>query len=152
MRKLQRTTEELYATNIKMLQRLQKVASSSNQLSFSDTASVTGSVRSVMSVVSLTGFEHTLSQSRLYNRLHRNNQRASTFGQAMPQGWSMLSGINLSEVSNIAVYRLEIALKYVYNSRRYTALAPPSPLQRLSAYRNRDGQNERYRIFKGNDS
>lgn len=150
MRKLQRTTEELYTTNIKMLQRLQKVASSSNQLSFSDTASVTGSVRSVMSVyvVSLASFEHTLSRSRLYNRLHRNNQRASIFGQGIPQGWSILSGISLSEVSNIAVYRLDISLKYVYSSRRYTTLAPPSPLQRLSAYRNRDGQNERYQFLK----
>lgn len=72
-----------------------------------------GSIRSWTSRIS---FETVLSNSRIYRRVRRS-------GSSQPEsaGWSVLSGLSLSDISNLSVFHLGICPAELSNPECYRA-------------------------------
>ena len=65
-------------------------------------------------------FEHDLQASRVYERnAHRHSHYSLPSSTGISRGWSYLSGLSLSEISDISVIALPIALQEVYSSSQY---------------------------------
>ena len=65
-------------------------------------------------------FEEDLRTSRVYGRTISKVNRMSVSSSKFSTGWSFLSTISLSDVSNISVVSLPVSAGELWNSQRYT--------------------------------
>ena len=66
-------------------------------------------------------FEKDLQTSPVYSRTNRKHSMLSLpSSAARTTGWSVFSGISLSEVSNLSVFALPISVYELYNKQAYT--------------------------------
>lgn len=66
-------------------------------------------------------FDEDLHMSRVYQRMRVRSSGESCFSKDAPTvGWSLLSGLSCSDVSNLSVLGLLITTAEIYNGRLYT--------------------------------
>ena len=65
-------------------------------------------------------FEEDLSASRVYSRASLNPARLSVASSTSSVGWSFLSGLSLSDISNLSTISLPISSRELWNHHRYT--------------------------------
>lgn len=95
------------------------------------------SIRSMSSILPTTDsylvpFERTLLDTRVYRKVKRSGSMSSSDSSARKgDGWSQLSGLSLSEISNISVVNLKpVIVERRASMRRFTRSIkekPPSP-------------------------
>lgn len=111
--------------------------------------SVTGS-----SIRSWTSFGHNfepiLFDSHLYRRVLKKNRLSSTGSRPSSVNWSILSGFSLSQVSNIAVFRLAVSPADISNPECYSIV--PKQLQTAVTEIVRQRQESEHSVFPGKTS
>ncbi|KAL9120454.1 MAG: hypothetical protein Q9187_002992 [Circinaria calcarea] len=65
-------------------------------------------------------FEKDLSASRVYGRASLNPARLSVVSSTNSVGWSLLSGLSLSDISNLSTISLPISSRELWNYHRYS--------------------------------
>ena len=86
-------------------------------------------------------FEEELGRSWVYKRARKDGENCSIFSSAArTASWSMLSGLSLSDISDISVLRLPVYAEDLANSEHYefsggeSGMATTQPLHRLPDY------------------
>ena len=86
------------------------------------------------SALSDNAFEKELWTSRAYKKAALNSARFSTSSYAGSLGRSYLSGLSLSDVSNVSAIALPILPKELWNHHRYTLALETTPGGNISFF------------------
>jgi hypothetical protein len=69
-------------------------------------------------------FENFLQATRVYKRALKNDEELLSAPEDMTVGFSMLSGLSVSEISNISIFALPVTIFEIANADHYTANLP----------------------------
>lgn len=69
-------------------------------------------------------FENFLQATRVYKRALKNDEELFSAPEDMTVGFSMLSGLSVSEISNISIFALPVTIFEIANADHYTANLP----------------------------
>ncbi|KAL8781247.1 MAG: hypothetical protein Q9213_006100 [Squamulea squamosa] len=123
--------QQVLKSNINMSRRLRNIERMHPAMNLSACSSLTASIQDRNDSQLLypphsseISFEKALRESPAYNRAAFNRLRASNSSLNANSGPSFLSGLSLSDVSNVTAMALPICRTELWNHHRYTASVP----------------------------